>query len=211
MTSPESPYQTPNNQMTNQPPPDLAVGNVREPGAIKTFGVLHLVIAGLGLVMLIFNTVATLFSKKIYSMQADLSGLNARMTDIQNAYISEMMPFTWASIAFSLILTVMLALAGIHLLKVRDKGRVLSLRYAWTSLAMKALLLLGTIIIVMPATKRMTEQMYEGIPASAAMNGAMSGIMPAMQLLSVLATCIYPVVVLVMMNNATIKSYLKNR
>lgn len=39
----------------------------------------------------------------------------------------------------------------------------------------------------------------------------MNGIMPAMQLLSVLATCIYPVVVLVMMNNASIKSYLKNR
>lgn len=41
--------------MSNQPPPDLAVGNVREPGAIKTFGVLHLVIAGLGLVMLILT------------------------------------------------------------------------------------------------------------------------------------------------------------
>jgi hypothetical protein len=136
-----------------------------------------------------------------------MPGQNSRIPEIQKAYMNEMLPFTWASIAFSLILTVMLVLAGIHLLKIREKGRILSVRYAWTSLAMKALLLLGTIIIVMPATKRMTEQMYEGIPGSAAMNG----IMPAMQLLSVLATCIYPVVVLVMMNNASIKSYLKNR
>jgi hypothetical protein len=207
MTSPESPYQPPNNQMTNQSPPDLAVGNEREPGAIKTFGVLHLVIGGLGFIAVLFNSVAAVFSDKISQFQADMPGQNSRIPEIQKAYMNEMLPFTWASIAFSLILTVMLVLAGIHLLKIREKGIILSVRYAWTSLAMKALLLLGTIIIVMPATKRMTEQMYEGIPGSAAMNG----IMPAMQLLSVLATCIYPVVVLVMMNNATIKSYLKNR
>lgn len=193
--------------MINQPPPDLAVGNMREPGAIKTFGVLHLVIAGLGFLAVLFNAVAAVFSDSLSKFQADIPGQNSRLPEIQKAYMQEMMPFTWASIAFSLILTVMLVLAGIHLLKIRDKGRVLSLRYAWTSLAMKALLLIGTIIIVMPATKRMTEQMYEGIPGSAAVNG----IMPAMQLLSVLATCIYPVIVLVMMKSPKIKEYLRGR
>ncbi len=207
MTSSESPYQPPNNQMINQPPPDLAVGNMREPGAIKTFGVLHLVIAGLGFLAVLFNAVAAVFSDSLSKFQADIPGQNSRLPEIQKAYMQEMLPFTWASIAFSLILTVMLVLAGIHLLKIRDKGRVLSLRYAWTSLAMKALLLIGTIIIVMPATKRMTEQMYEGIPGSAAVNG----IMPAMQLLSVLATCIYPVIVLVMMKSPKIKEYLRGR
>lgn len=193
--------------MINQPPPDLAVGNMREPGAIKTFGVLHLVIAGLGFLAVLFNAVAAVFSDSLSKFQADIPGQNSRLPEIQKAYMQEMLPFTWASIAFSLILTVMLVLAGIHLLKIRDKGRVLSLRYAWTSLAMKALLLIGTIIIVMPATKRMTEQMYEGIPGSAAVNG----IMPAMQLLSVLATCIYPVIVLVMMKSPKIKEYLRGR
>ena len=207
MTSSESPYQPPNNQMINQPPPDLAVGNMREPGAIKTFGVLHLVIAGLGFLAVLFIAVAAVFSDSLSKFQADIPGQNSRLPEIQKAYMQEMLPFTWASIAFSLILTVMLVLAGIHLLKIRDKGRVLSLRYAWTSLAMKALLLIGTIIIVMPATKRMTEQMYEGIPGSAAVNG----IMPAMQLLSVLATCIYPVIVLVMMKSPKIKEYLRGR
>ena len=193
--------------MINQPPPDLAVGNMREPGAIKTFGVLHLVIAGLGFLAVLFNAVAAVFSDSLSKFQADIPGQNSRLPEIQKAYMQEMLPFTWASIAFSLILTVMLVLAGIHLLKIRDKGRVLSLRYAWTSLAMKALLLIGTIIIVMPATKRMTEQMYEGLPGSAAVNG----IMPAMQLLSVLATCIYPVIVLVMMKSPKIKEYLRGR
>ena len=207
MTSSESPYQPPNNQMINQPPPDLAVGNMREPGAIKTFGVLHLVIAGLGFLAVLFNAVAAVFSDSLSKFQADIPGQNSRLPEIQKAYMQEMLPFTWASMAFSLILTVMFVLAGIHLLKIRDKGRVLSLRYAWTSLAMKALLLIGTIIIVMPATKRMTEQMYEGIPGSAAVNG----IMPAMQLLSVLATCIYPVIVLVMMKSPKIKEYLRGR
>lgn len=207
MTSSESPYQPPNNQMINQPPPDLAVGNMREPGAIKTFGVLHLVIAGLGFLAVLFNAVAAVFSDSLSKFQTDIPGQNSRLPEIQKAYMQEMLPFTWASIAFSLILTVMLVLAGIHLLKIRDKGRVLSLRYAWTSPAMKALLLIGTIIIVMPATKRMTEQMYEGIPGSAAVNG----IMPAMQLLSVLATCIYPVIVLVMMKSPKIKEYLRGR
>lgn len=193
--------------MINQPPPDLAVGNMREPGAIKTFGVLHLVIAGLGFLAVLFSAVAAVFSDSLSKFQTDIPGQNSRLPEIQKAYMQEMLPFTWASIAFSLILTVMLVLAGIHLLKIRDKGRVLSLRYAWTSLAMKALLLIGTIIIVMPATKRMTEQMYEGIPGSAAVNG----IMPAMQLLSVLATCIYPVIVLVMMKSPKIKEYLRGR
>jgi hypothetical protein len=63
----------------------------------------------------------------------------------------------------------------------------------------------------MPATSRMSEKIVEGVPVVAALNDTMSALMPAVQIFSILITCIYPVVVLVMMNNATIKSYLKNR
>jgi hypothetical protein len=197
--------------MINQPPPDLAVGNVREPGAIKTFGVLHLVIAGVGCLTLLIKIMAAVYNDTLSKFQADVTGESTELHEIQMAYMNEMLPFTWLSIAFSLILTVMLVLAGIQLLKIRDKGRILSVRYAWMSLVTKALILIGTIFIVMPATSRMSEKIVEGVPVVAALNDTMSALMPAVQIFSILITCIYPVVVLVMMNNATIKSYLKNR
>jgi hypothetical protein len=124
-------------------------------------------------------------------------------------YMNEMQVFTYVSLAFSMILSVLLIIAGIGLLKGRESGRVMSLRYAWASLVTKAITFAFTIAVVMPATKRMTDTLYQGLPGN--MGNTMGSFMQYSQLITILFTCIYPIIVLVVMKGEKIKQYMAAR
>ena len=214
MTEQQSPYNAPQSYMSNQPPAGMPMAPQmqREPGAIKTFGVLHLVIAGIGVLTLLYTLVTQLFADKLVQSLSNLPGQSPDATAIQANYMRELHFFTWITSAFSLTLIIMLVMAGLALLKAKDLGRVLSLRYAWTSIAMKVMTIIFTIIWVVPATKRMTEQMYQGmktVPGN--MSSLMSSVAAYSTLISICFTFIYPIIVLVMMRNEKIKNYLAGR
>lgn len=183
---------------------------VREPGAIKTFGVIHLIIAGYGIITGLFSLLSTIFFQQFtqnFSGSSGPSGANQEMTMM--SYMSELQVYTYSAIAFSFILAAMLIIAGIGLLKGREKGRVMSIRYAWTSMGMKLITLIFTIVVVMPATKRMTETMYSGMPGG--VSNTMGSIMQYSQVFGILISFAYPILVLVMMKGEKVKEYLAGR
>jgi hypothetical protein len=208
-----SPYQTPQTQMPPQPPRDVPDVMLQEPGAIKTFGVLHLVIAGYGILMGLFSLLGTVFfqglSKNLLSPRGAAGPSGSEQEMAMMNYMNEMQVFTYVSLAFSMILSVLLIIAGIGLLKGRESGRVMSLRYAWASLVTKAITFAFTIAVVMPATKRMTDTLYQGLPGN--MGNTMGSFMQYSQLITILFTCIYPIIVLVVMKGQKIKEYMAAR
>ncbi len=199
--------------MPPQPPRDVPDVMLQEPGAIKTFGVLHLVIAGYGMLMGIISLVSTVFfqglSKNLATPRGVAGPSGAEQEMAMMSYMNELKTYTYASLAFSFALAVMLIIAGIGLLKGREKGRVMSIRYAWASLAAKLVGIVMTVAIVMPATKRMTDTLYQGMPGG--MANTMGSVMQYSQLFGLLITCTYPIVVLVVMKGQKIKEYMAAR
>lgn len=199
--------------MPPQPPRDVPDVMLQEPGAIKTFGVLHLVIAGYGMLMGIISLVSTVFfqglSKNLATPRGVAGPSGAEQEMAMMSYMNELKTYTYASLVFSFALAVMLIIAGIGLLKGREKGRVMSIRYAWASLAAKLVGIVMTVAIVMPATKRMTDTLYQGMPGG--MANTMGSVMQYSQLFGLLITCTYPIVVLVVMKGQKIKEYMAAR
>lgn len=199
--------------MPPQPPRDVPDVMLQEPGSIKVFGVLHLVIAGYGMLMGIISLVSTVFfqglSKSLATPRGVAGPSGAEQEMAMMSYMNELKTYTYASLAFSFALAVMLIIAGIGLLKGREKGRVMSIRYAWASLAAKLIGIVMTVAIVMPATKRMTDTLYQGMPGG--MANTMGSVMQYSQLFGLLITCTYPIIVLVVMKGQKIKEYMAAR
>ena len=210
---PTSPYEAPSSQMMPQPPPHALEPMIHEPASIKVFGIMHLVVAAYGLFMGVVGLIGTLFfqgmSKGLArgSMPGGPSSGDQETAMMQ--YMNELKPFTYISLAFSFGLAVMLIIAGIGLLKSRDSGRQMSIRYSWASIVTKLIALIYTFTHVIPATKRMTETLYQGMPGT--MSNTMGSFMQYSQVFSILVTFIYPLVVLFMMKGEKVRQYLAGR
>lgn len=214
MTEQPSPYSSPQSYMSNQPPAGMPMAPqmAREPGTIKTFGVMHLVIGGIGVLGALYQVGSLIFADKLMSAIGSMPGQQPGMADIQASYMKELSVFSWGGIVFSLILIVMLFMAGLALLKAKERGRILSIRYAWTSIVMKVITLIFSIIWVVPITKRMTEQIYQEADAmSAGFTSIMSNVAAYGGLISICFTFVYPILVLVMMRDVKVKNYLAGR
>lgn len=211
MTTQPSPYDSPQSTMMAQPPPNLAMGTIIEPPSIKVFGIFHLVVAGLGIIGTIYGLVMLQFSSQFSKMMtiappgAPATGPSAQELAM-NQYMHDTRLFTYIGFGFALVLTVMLIIAGVGLLKRRESGRVMSLRYAWTSISFKMINLLIFLTFMMPATTRYNEAMLSSMPAE--MGSVMNIVTQVMQVLSLLAGCIYPIVVLIMMRKENVKTFL---
>lgn len=208
-----SPYEAPSSQMVPQPPPYALEPMIHEPGSIKVFGIMHLVVAAYGLFMGVMGLIGTLFfqgmSKGLSSGSMPGGPSSGEQQAAMLQYMNELKPFTYVSLAFSFVLAVMLIIAGIGLLKSRDSGRQMSIRYAWASIITKLISLGFTIAIVIPATKRMTDTLYQGMPGT--MSNTMGSVMQYSQVFSILVTFTYPVIVLFMMKSEKVRQYLAGR
>lgn len=211
MTDQQSPYTAPYSTMMSQPPPNLAMETVIEPASIKVFGIFHLIIAGLGSIGAIYSLVMLQFSSQFSKMMtiappgAPATGPSAQELAM-NQYMHDTRLFTYIGFGFALVLTVMLIIAGIGLLKRRESGRVMSLRYAWTSISFKMINLLIFLTFMMPATTRYNEAMLSGMPTE--MGSMMNIVTQVIQVLTLLATFIYPIVVLIMMRKEKVITFL---
>jgi cytochrome bd-type quinol oxidase subunit 2 len=192
-----------------QPPPVIAPEYMRPPGSIKVFGVIHLVFAAYGVCTGIFGILSTLFMGKIMNMTqmgsqaapAEVAKLTSMMDDLK--------PYQLIQAGFTIILAVMLLLAGLSLLKMRDKGRVQSNAYAWTSIVFKLIYLAINIAIIIPLTKAMT--LGDMPPEAGEFGNSINLMMTIMPIISILATLTYPIVALIMLNTRAVRNFLAGR
>lgn len=206
-----SPYDTPPSQFADPSatPPPLAAGP--PPGPIKVFGILHLVIAGLGIFGGIWTALTVLYFADFIAWTNRMSGGKQAdsLQQSQVAYMDEIAWLTWLQLGFSVILIVLLIIAGINLLKTRDKGRVMSVRYAWTSIGMKIVGLGLMLVYAMPAASRMNENMLQDVGVQAGQ--AMGAFTTISSIVGMASSLIYPILVLFIVNSEKVRNYLAGR
>ena len=193
-----SPYQPPLPQGPASIPPAM----LGEPPAVKVFGILHLVFAGIGLIGAVWG----LFIAVVGNPFLKFSAAGPEM-DAQIAMQAKINPMTITSGILSLIVAVPMIIAGIQLLQKRKGGLKWSNTYAWSSLGAKVINLILTVTIMVPAMQEMTQGMLAKSPAPAAFSGIMSGFMAVGAIGGIVVSCVYPILTLVLLNRPATKAW----
>ena len=196
-----------------QPPvmvtPPLPAGP--PPQAVKVFGILHLVFAGMGLLFGIWG----LLSQKVMSMIQNMSPGDPSMV-IQRKYMEELWPVTVMGSVFYLGLAALLIIAGLKLVRQNPDGVMWSNRYAWTSITTKLISLVVAVGYVLPLTNRMMGDIVgksKGMPAGSAetFTGVMKGVNAVSTVASPVISCLYPALALYFLSRPQVKAWVANR
>lgn len=200
-----SPYQPP----LPQGPPLIPRLNVAPP-AVKVFGILHLVFAGiggLGALWALFIAVAGNPFLKI----AEFSGQVGGEMGPQIAMQAKISPMSITSSVFSLLVAVPMIVAGILLLKERRNALKWSNAYVWSSLGTKLVNLVLTVTILVPAMQEMMSDITKSTPMPGPASDVMSLVMAGSAIGGVLISCIYPILTLVILNRPATKEWFAGR
>lgn len=203
MSDESSPYATPS-QVANTP----AMPPATVPGQIKVLGIIHLVFAGLGLVTILFGLVSEKFSESMLTMQEKAGGIQATQAQISRAIVEASKPITWFGYISALILGVMLLLAGLALLKRKQVGLSWSNRYAWTSISFKVINLILFVTVLMPKIGGLFASFESGGKEMQMAGSVMRMTTIASGIASPLIACIYPVLVLILLNRESVRKSL---
>jgi hypothetical protein len=189
------------------PPPPLPGGSVPEPSAVKVFGILHLILAGLGLLFGIWS----LFAKQTNTlfMNPGTPGYEAQLR-----YMDEVL---WVSVmtgVFLLVLAGMLLVAGLKLVRSRPDGVAWSHRYAWTSIATKMISLVIAVAVLLPAIQRMTGEMMpppSNMPPGSAetMTRMMNVFISVGTTAGPIISCLYPALALYFLSRPRVKEWVE--
>lgn len=197
-----SPYQSP---AINPPPVPVPSGPA--PQAVTVFGILHLVLAGIG----VLTGAWGLFSMKFMSMMQGMSP-NDPMVVAQRKFVEDLWPVTAMGSIFTLGLAALLLVSGLKLVRSIPDGVLWSNRYAWTSITTKAISLVVAVVYVLPLTNRMMGEMIggtKGLPAGT--DGMMTGMMKSVNSISTVAGpviyCLYPVLALYFLSRPAVKAW----
>lgn len=181
-------------------------GGHLEPSAVKVFGVLHLVLAALGLPLGLWYLV----SPRLAGAFTGQGG--AEFAKIQAAYMDEIAWVTVMTGLFVLLLAGLLAVAGVKLVRSRPDGVAWSHGYAWTSIATKLVSLVVAAVVVLPATRRMMGGIMPsgpGVPGGA--ERTVTTIMELTTTVSTVATpllsCLYPVLALFFLSRRPVRDW----
>lgn len=180
-------------------------GGQLEPSAIRVFGILHLILAGIGILFGIW----CFFADQMNSIFIDPKSPGY---DAQLRYTEEV---EWVSIltgVFILMLAGMQIVAGIKLVRSRPDGVAWSNRYAWASIATKLISLVISVAVLLPAMHRMMGGMMpppSGMPPASA--AAFSNMMQTVMSVSVVAgpiiSCIYPALALFFLSRPQVREW----
>lgn len=178
------------------------------PGQIKVMGILHLVLAGLGLVSILLGFVSRKVSESVMTAQEKAGGIQATQARISRGIVEASETLAWFGHVSALVLGTMLLLAGLGLLKRRKSGLSWSNRYAWTSILFKAVNLVLFVTILMPR--------IGGLFSSLESGGKEMQMFGTMMRISTIAggiagpvfSCIYPVLVLILLNRDPVRKSL---
>ena len=201
MNDGENVYKAPIEQATSKEAPI-------PPSRIKTFGIIHLVLAGLGIGGLLMSLLG-------FVIKEIGAGVNAENVqgDAQQALQDVSMPLTIAENVFSIILIIFLIVAGFMLLLRKKISVKCSAVYSFTSIGMKLILLLMGIFMAKDISQAATEMLTSqatgpGMEGLQALGGLMSSIAYLSLIFGPLITLTYPILCLCMLANKDVKSYL---
>lgn len=170
-----------------------------------------MIFGGMGILFGIWSIVGVFFSSAMSGVGMPQGPQRDSMIEVQKEYMAEV---GWVSVmtgVFMLILAGLLLISGPKLWKKKAAGLRWSNRYAWTSIATKVVSLVVGLLVVMPASHRMTEALVKNMPGS---SDAMAGIMSVSSSLGVLLGpiigLVYPILALVMLNRPSVTRFLQD-
>ena len=185
-------------------PPPLPV-----PAQVTVFGIIHLVLAVFGVITVVFSNVMQGFSKSLVEAQAGSSGIAEAQVRVQTQIIEATKAANHLTSAGVILLAVLLAVAGILLLKRRPAGVMVSNVYACLSMLLKVL----SVVVFFGWTMRklepaMTEMAHSGGREAEFTASIMRISMMAGAVVSPVMMCIYPILALVLLNRVKVKKAL---
>jgi hypothetical protein len=177
------------------------------PSAVNVFGILHLNLAGLGVLFGLWGLVSRMFFTAFQGMAASDPVMVA-----QRKYVEDLWPVTVMNSIFMLGLAGLLLTAGLKLVRAKTDGVMWSNRYAWTSITAKAISLVVTVSYVLPLSNRMTGEIFNqtrGMPAGSAQMAAswMKSMTAVMTVLTPVLSCIYPALALFFLGRPAVKAW----
>lgn len=172
------------------------------PSAVSAFGVLHIVFACFGVLTGVWGLIVAVVGNPFLSLQPAGPQMQAQI-----AMQSKVNPMTIANSLMTLAVAVPMIIAGIKLVKKRHDGLKWSNRYALSSLAVKAINLVLTVTILLPAMREMSRTIMGDSHVPAGMSGFMSGAMVGGAIIGVVLSAIYPSLSLILLNRPHIKAW----
>lgn len=179
------------------------------PSQVTVFGIMHLVLAVCGVLMVAISGMMQEFSRTMMAAQAGAPGFAGAQARLQEEILDLSKGPTAVYSAGTIVLAVLLAVAGILLLKRRAAGVKVSNVYAWLSIALKVTSLVLFFAWTLPKLEPMLAQVAkEGGPEAAVFGNVMRISMIAGGALSPVMMCVYPVLALVLLNRPKVKQAL---
>lgn len=174
-----------------------------EPQTVKVFGIMHLVFAGFGLLSLAWALVMAVIGNPFLAFATKSPEIIAQVEQ-QAAMQAKMLPLTIIGSAITLIVAILMIIAGIRLLKKRKSGLTWSNRYAWTSLGTKVINMILAFVFTVPIMK---ETMGSTLEGAGSLSGMAEGIMIGSMVVGALISAIYPTLTLILLNRPKTKAW----
>ncbi|MFC7335914.1 hypothetical protein ACFQY0_01890 [Haloferula chungangensis] len=201
-----SPYQSPASSGMPSMPLEGA-----ESGAAQAFGVIHIIFGVFGILIGVWNVVGVYLSESMNGIAMPAGPERERLLEVQQRYLAEV---GWVSIMtgiFILVLSVLLLISGPKLWKKKASGLRWSNRYAWMSIATKLVSIVVGLLVVLPASREMTEALIKDMAGS---SDTMAGFMSVGSSLGVLLGpifgMVYPVLALILLNRPSVTRFLQD-
>ncbi len=201
MNYPESPYQTPKNNMSAVPPEFVASVTTSIP---KVFGIINICYAGIGVLGAVISMGSFFVMKALFTAVASEAEVVGALSETYNT----MAVYTFIDGGLRVGLGLMLLIAGIGLLKRRGWGQKLSI--IWAVLRIVA----GVVMVVVTfgagaELQEAVAQITSDKPGAIDQRGLGSGLQGIGSVFSVIMVSIYPVVVIVFLNKKVVKDFLR--
>jgi hypothetical protein len=198
-----SPYESPSPALAAPPLPPAAV-----PAQIRVLAILHFVIAGLGVVSMLFGLVSRKFSASMIAVQEKAGGIQALQAQISRTILNDSQPIIWLGYASALILGLMLLRAGLALSKQKKSGLSWSNRYAWTSILFKVVHLILFLTLLFPKLEALFSTFDAGKREMRMVGSMMRASSLASGVLGPVVMCLYPIIVLILLNRESVRKSL---
>jgi fumarate reductase subunit D len=191
--------------------PDVPQHLLKFPVEIKTFGILHWVIAFCGFICFVGGSTVIIFFSTLANQTPPGIPPEDRESIQSVAIFAESIAWImWIQLACCSILTILLCIAGFGLLKARDYGRRMSQYYAVASIITKVVIGALSVIYIGPELQRMIERM-ESLAKEKGINTAGGDMGLLNTSINTLLFCVYPVLVLIFLHRKAVKDCLRGR
>lgn len=174
---------------------------VQRPTAVLVIAILQLVFGSIGLICSLCNVAGQAAQGQLMqgnnAAQIEQRELEAKIERGMEERFAHAKLIQYGQIGLDVVLSVLMIVSGLGLLQLQSWGRQLAICYGVLSLLAKAIVVPFTMLVVMPVTQEVLEEMpvQPGGPDMGSIMGVVAGATAFFQL----AQAIYPVTVLIFM------------